>query len=334
MFDENQLVKVKWANKTKRHYESKGYMFTKYGEEFEVKAKDLPNGSGVNVKVICDCCGKQYTTSYSNYNKHINNVDMDVCRNCIPKKAYKATWEQRAKSNFEKLRKFCDDNGYDLLTNEFEYSGTHMIIYYRCKKHGIQHGSLDNMIHGHGCIVCSYEKRGKSLRHSIDYVKDIVESVNNNKLLNPDDYIGANEHNLIVQCGSCGRKYETSFCDYIKNGQVRCASCSKKESYGEFQIRCFLECNKIKFEQEKRFSDCYDIKELPFDFYLPDYNMCIEFDGQQHFADGNGFGNYEYIARHDAMKNEFCKSHGINIIRIPYWHMSKIDEILKFVLCL
>ena len=41
--------------------------------------------------------------------------------------------------------------------------------------------------------------------------------------------------------------------------------------------------NNIEFKKEKKFKDCKDKYQLPFDFYLPQYNLCIEFDGEQHF---------------------------------------------------
>lgn len=41
MYNENQLVEVKWNSKTRKYYESKGYSFTNYGDVFFVKAKDL-----------------------------------------------------------------------------------------------------------------------------------------------------------------------------------------------------------------------------------------------------------------------------------------------------
>ena len=82
-------------------------------------------------------------------------------------------------------------------------------IKYICKKHGIQEQVLDSMIYGHRCYFCSYEKRGLNCRHSIEYVKSIIESYNGNMLLNPDDYIGSNIRNLEIQCGLCGKKYIT-----------------------------------------------------------------------------------------------------------------------------
>jgi very-short-patch-repair endonuclease len=326
MFDENQLIEVKWHNKTKKHYESKGYIFTNYNDTFWVKAKDLPKGSGTKIEVICDFCKEKYYPSYNAFNIRVNK-SIDTCSKCRAYKQWMATKDKRAKKKFNMLRQICKDNDYQLITDESEFVGSNTPIEYICKKHGVQTQSLDNLIHGHKCIHCSYEERGLNCRNSIEYVKSIIESCNNNILLNPNEYIGSNVHNLKIKCGLCGKTYETSFSDYTTNKQIRCASCSQSESIGEMIIRQFLEKNNIDYIQEKRFDDCRDNRPLPFDFYLPQYNLIVEFDGKQHFED-TGFGNHEITKKHDAIKNQYCQSHNIDLLRIPYWQGNYIEDII------
>ena len=64
-----------------------------------------------------------------------------------------------------------------------------------------------------------------------------------------------------------------------------------------------------------------DKLRLPFDFYLPDYNTCIEYQGEQHYRAIDYFGGEdEFLIRkkHDEIKSEYCKQHKINLIIIPY----------------
>ncbi len=61
-------------------------------------------------------------------------------------------------------------------------------------------------------------------------------------------------------------------------------------SHGEFYIKTILEENNIKFEPQYKFDNCKNKFKLPFDFYLPDYNMCIEYDGLQHYRPIERFG--------------------------------------------
>jgi hypothetical protein len=71
-------------------------------------------------------------------------------------------------------------------------------------------------------------------------------------------------------------------------------------------------------------------KPLPFDFYLPDYNMIIEFDGEQHYKQSHfTHSNLSYTQAHDIIKNDYCKNKNIKLIRIPYWELNNIETILN-----
>jgi very-short-patch-repair endonuclease len=104
-----------------------------------------------------------------------------------------------------------------------------------------------------------------------------------------------------------------------------CRKCNK--NIGENAIRNFLTKNNIEFEEQKRFKDCKNIKPLPFDFYLPQYNLCIEFDGKQHFIPTDFKSNlteeeklksFELLQIRDNIKTDYCKNNNINLLRIKY----------------
>lgn len=126
-----------------------------------------------------------------------------------------------------------------------------------------------------------------------------------------------------------GRIYVTNLTNYTYFHVDRCNVCARRESSGEKIIREILESKNVVFEQEKRFDGCKDKKQLPFDFYLPDNNTCIEFDGPHHYR--AIYGDLEHTKMtqyHDQIKNEYCGKNGINLIRIPYWEGHNIEEIL------
>lgn len=58
---------------------------------------------------------------------------------------------------------------------------------------------------------------------------------------------------------------------------------TKLISKGELEVKNWLEKHNIRYEFQKRFKNCKDKHSLPFDFYLPDYNAAIEYQGKQHF---------------------------------------------------
>ncbi|MCK9446882.1 hypothetical protein M0Q50_08545 [bacterium] len=63
---------------------------------------------------------------------------------------------------------------------------------------------------------------------------------------------------------------------------------------------------------------------------MNDYNICIEFDGKQHFEKHYKWGekSFERILKTDKIKNEYCKNNNIHLIRIKY-NQNIYDEIQK-----
>jgi very-short-patch-repair endonuclease len=118
----------------------------------------------------------------------------------------------------------------------------------------------------------------------------------------------------------------------VWNGYLDFLGCeSYRTSYGERRIQEFLISNKIEFIREKKFKSCVNIKELPFDFYLPDYNVCIEYDGEHHFHVVSKYGGVEYLEKvkvNDSIKTKWCDENKVKLLRIHYLKKSKINKIL------
>jgi len=110
------------------------------------------------------------------------------------------------------------------------------------------------------------------------------------------------------------------------------------ESSGENLVRVYLEGKNINFKQYYRFDKCVSevnnkCYKLPFDFYLPDYNILIEYDGEQHYKPIKIWGGQEGFERQqklDLIKNKFAVDNDINLIRIPY-KVKKIEDLKKYL---
>ena len=327
MYDENQIVHIRWNNTNEDWYKSKGYKFTGRNNYFDVYAKDLSPHSSAKINVTCDYCGSDYQTQFALITSGRKTIKKDCCPKCTGVKASEVSHDKRAHRAIGKAKDICERFGYTLLTTTNDYRDLNMIAKFICPKHGKQSMLLDNLIHGHECLCCSYEKRGNKLKHSIDHIKSDIESINGNILLNPNDYSGVFDRNLRIKC-SCGNIFITSYANYMNAGVTRCHRCSCKESSGEKIIREFFEKNNIAYEQEKRFKDCRDTKPLPFDFYIPSKCTIVEFDGQHHYKAIRGYDSLAKTQKHDKIKNEYCEKHNIRLIRIPYWEGHNINEIL------
>lgn len=325
-----------WTSCNMKYYIEKGYTYTKTREKFMVKIKDLSPSSHTKYPVTCDICGEVFYSSNNSLNRSLN-TNLHTCKNCKTTKSVKTRTTLNLDSLWDKLEKSCNDKGYKLITSKKEYSSCKDQIYYECPKHGEQHGSYTNLTHGHGCIECKREYTAKITRNTSEKIFKVIGSINNNILLNPDEYVNSGTKNLKVLCGCCGKNiFTVSFGSY-KHGTNRCEFCTASMSKGEFRIYNYLRDNNIEFEQEKTFVGCRDKGLLFFDFYLPKYNMCIEFDGEQHFNNNYDITmkmddpNYSFNNRikHDQMKDDYCKKNNIKMLRITYKQEKYIDEILN-----
>lgn len=121
----------------------------------------------------------------------------------------------------------------------------------------------------------------------------------------------------------------------LQRGETQSCGCLK-EFLGEEKIAKVLKDNQIIFERQKTFNSCkfLDTNALAkFDFYLPDYNILIEYDGIQHYEPRTFGGcsqeqaenNFKKIQLHDKFKNEWCKNNNIKLIRISYKNINKIN---------
>lgn len=130
------------------------------------------------------------------------------------------------------------------------------------------------------------------------------------------------------QC-DCGNFCEVCSTDLI-GGHTQ--SCGCLLSQGEQVIKNILQELDIKYQAQKTFEGCKNPQtntKLRFDFYLPKYNCCIEYDGIQHFIQQDKRWIREdlhQIQYRDEIKNLYCQNNNIHLIRIPYTELNKINK--------
>lgn len=123
----------------------------------------------------------------------------------------------------------------------------------------------------------------------------------------------------VCRCGVCGNEFE-ALPAKVMNGHTTSCGCNRKSS-GEILIENILARNCIPFEREKRFDDCADICPLPFDFYIQNANLLIEYQGIQHYKPLEFFGGedaFDIRKKHDIIKENYCKANNIRLLEIPY----------------
>lgn len=183
----------------------------------------------------------------------------------------------------------------------------------------------------HRCNVCEYEwsaqpadiLRGRGCPRCVNHIKltqeDFIKKV---REVHPTIRVIGEYKNsdspVKVECLRDGWIWEPVATNLI-HGERGCPKC--KQSHGESQIEKYLKKYNINFIPQYTFEDCRNIKPLPFDFYLSDLNVCIEYDGIQHFKPVDAFGGqvaFERTIKHDSIKTNYCLSNNIVLIRIKY----------------
>lgn len=115
--------------------------------------------------------------------------------------------------------------------------------------------------------------------------------------------------------------------DDLRQGRTKSCGCYKG-SQGEDKIKDILLFLQIEFEQQKTFNNLKHQRKLKFDFFLPKYNCCIEYQGQQHYKAVEYFGGEQSFKENqlrDNIKREWCKENNIKLIEIPYTDFNKLN---------
>ncbi len=186
----------------------------------------------------------------------------------------------------------------------------------------------DSHLEGRGCKNCAYKNNPvNQLKYSISEFEEKCNRFHKFKYEYFQDFSGV--HNKIkILCKKHNNIFYQFGYAHLNKGQG-CPKCNI--SKGEEKISECLKNNNIEFISQKTFDDCKNIYKLSFDFYLPQYNTCIEFDGQQHFISVDYFGGdvgLEKRIANDTIKNNYCKINNIILIRIKW---NEIDNILSII---
>lgn len=251
-------------------------------------------------------------------------------RGC-PKCANEKRHSSQARSNEDFAKELAKSNPNIEPLSTYVTANTKMT--FRCKIHNYIWDCIpEKLLVSHfGCPICSRERQIKlQSKTNEQFIKELA-GVNPN--IEPlEEYINGNKK-ILVRCKVHDYKWNVlpSSLLYQKTGCPLCAA-----SHGEKKINEILQNWGYEFEQQKRFPDCKDIIPLPFDFYLPEYNICIEYDGEQHYHSGRFKWRenekrknlFETTQLHDSMKTKYCLEHEIPLIRIPYWEADDMESFL------
>jgi len=181
---------------------------------------------------------------------------------------------------------------------------------------------------GQGCPICKNIKNAELKRLTTEKQEIIFNKVHNFKYAYDWSTYINNSNKMTIICPIHGKFEQSPNRHKTGSGCPKCNS-----SKGELKINEYLLFNENIFKSQYKFFSCRNNRKLIFDFYLPELNTCIEFDGIQHFQFTPWFHTTQKVFKHQQLRHkvkpEYCKANGIKLIRIPYTEFENIDSILE-----
>lgn len=184
----------------------------------------------------------------------------------------------------------------------------------------------------------SFEKFGYRNPYALDNARIFAFKNRWDCVIYNQEYKG-HDYPFRVMC-SCGNDFLVDMAHFVA-GKYQCNECRVKQSAIAAKVELWLNQNDISYVKEKTFPDCKYKKCLPFDFYLPDYNSCIEVDGIGHYRPIVYCGNkeraqeiYESRVRNDKIKTDYCENSNIPLLRLPFWILEQnkhYDVLQEFI---
>ena len=213
----------------------------------------------------------------------------------------------------------------EIISDDFKKIYDRVDCYCTIHNKYIHNKSIRDIIKGCACYDCGLDKLSQSSLIPVEEAENRIKQINPNISL-------LGEYNGIA----AKNKFKCKNCGYVWEGYIytltRCPNC-EKFYWGEKTIRDILQENNIEFIEQYKFKECKDKRELPFDFYLPNNNICIEYNGEQHYKPIDKFGgmdSFKTQQEHDKIKRNYCLEHNITLLEIPYTYNTN-EKVANFL---
>lgn len=346
-------IKIKWNPSNRKWFESKGYIFTKWKDEFEIKVEDLTKGSQQHVNVQCDECGEILIgIQWSNYKKCVKGNGKYYCKRCSSrlfarnkiiklnlKKStsfYEWCYENLSKEEADEIMLRWDYDKNKLSPKDVSYGSTgfdNIGYWFKCLNY-LEHSSEQKRIRDFtkkgqwGSIKCN-QCNSISVTHS-ELIKYFVNKEDIYK------YSYGSKEKVLMKCPDCGYKEGKIIYDLVIRG-FNCPRCSDSISYPEKFMFNVLDQLNENFEVQltkKTFEWC---KNFRYDFYIPSINGIVETHGGQHYEESfskmsKKAKSLSEIQDNDDIKEQLARENGIANYIIINCEKSELKWIKKSIM--
>ena len=235
-----------------------------------------------------------------------------------------AKTQSRTQENFiKKCQEIFKDKDYDF--SKSIYKGSHEYVNVICHEkdiYGNEHGEFKimayHLIAGHGCRKCLDDyNRNRSAYTNEEFANMVKEKFGDAFDLSQVNYINSRTK-VKIRCKKCNKILEVAPYTFLKG--CGCYFCHGPIL--ETEINKLLTENNIKYFYQ--YKNKKMLGRLSLDFYLPEHNIAIECQGEQHFRPvewWGGIDSFNNLKEKDKRKFEECSR---NNIKILYYTNSKI----------
>jgi hypothetical protein len=294
-----------------------------HGDKYDYSESEYID-CNTKIKIFCKKHNKYF---YQNANNHLQGQQCSCGRS---ERIGIGNSKYNQKSFIKKVISVHGDK-YDYSLVSYNNVTTKVKII--CKKHNYVFEQLPyTHLRGAGCPKCAIDKTVSYTRSNKFYFIEKAKIVHGDRYCYDLVKYKNNSTRVKIIC----RNHDIDFI-FEQTPQKHlsgrgCPICNSSE--GENIIRGFLLNNNIKFEEQKRFKDCIFKGFLSFDFFVPDKNIVIEYNGVQHYENNIFFHRNEkydlsYQKKRDGIKRKYCGNNNIFLLEIPYWEKNNINKILS-----
>lgn len=236
----------------------------------------------------------------------------------------------------EFIKRFPINNNLDFSKTIYVNARTPVIV--TCKTHG-DFTTQSCKIHDVECHICSMQRHtGRRYSLTNDEYKLVASYLHNGKY----DYSLLNDmttEKIPIICPTHGIFMMRKSAHISKTQLYGCAKCNRNYSKGEELIENWCISNKINYISQKKFPGLKNKNTIFYDFYFPEHNILLEFDGLHHFGPVKYSKKqsiedqkikFEQIKDSDGKKLTYAMDNRINMIRIMYTRMSDLTHILNY----
>ena len=311
-------------NKCRKIRKTKDWFITEakkvHGDKYDYSKVEY-NGSRKKVCIICPIHGEFWQEAYI----HLKGSGCLKCFN-----NYKRGKSRKHNTDwFISEAKKVHGDKYDYSKVEYTHLFTKVCII--CPIHGEFWQTPANHIYSkNGCDKCS-----GTYKLSTEEFIEKAQKIHGDKYDYSKVKYEYNKTKVCIICPKHGEFWQKP--NSHLNGQG-CPKC--KSSHMEREIRLFFEQHNVLYEEQKTFEWLKLKKQQYLDFYLPEYNVAIECQGEHHFQkSGWGKGNNtEKVLKRDLNKFKLCENHNIKLyyysnlnINYPYEVFEDKEKLLNTI---